>query len=350
LSCTNFRGIIDNISATNENICSGFGHDESGIVSDINEIVTIFSTNLRNAALGSRAVSKNAVLQKSKKKRKQNKPWHDDECKIKLRHVKSLGRLLNKSPWQRGLRHKVLFEKKQYNKLLRKKYRAFKAKLLNNLLDTSDKNPTEFWKVVHKLKDKCNEDPSSTIAPQEWCKYFHNLMNVRYDNNFEVDSMNNYIQCNNDVLNVDITAEELFKAAKGLKNKKSCGFDGICNEMIKVSCNTNYILHVDIFKLILKSGKYPSTWRENFIKPLFKGGSTNDPSCYRGIAISSCLSKLFTRMLLNRLEKYLENNNIICPDQIAFKRGGRELVIIYLHSNPLLINFSKITNIFLLVL
>jgi hypothetical protein len=61
---------------------------------------------------------------------------YDDECKIKLRHVKSLGRLLNKSPWQRGLRHKVLFEKKQYNKLLRKKYRAFKAKLLNNLLDT----------------------------------------------------------------------------------------------------------------------------------------------------------------------------------------------------------------------
>lgn len=224
MSCTNFKGIIDNISATNENICSGFGHDESGIVSDINVIVTNFSTNLRNAALGSRAVSKNVVLQKSKNKTKQNKPWHDDECKIKLRHVKSLGRLLNKSPWQRGLRHKVLFEKKQYNKLLRKKYRAFNAKLLYNLLDTSDKNPNEFWKVVHKLKDKCNEDPSSTIAPQEWCKYFYNLMNVRYDNNFEVDSMNNYIHCNNDVLNVDMTAEELFKAAKGLKNKKIMWF------------------------------------------------------------------------------------------------------------------------------
>ena len=93
--------------------------------------------------------------------------------------------------------------------------------------------------------------------------------------------------------------------------------------MIKVSCNTNYILYVDIFYLILKSGKYPSTWRENFIKPLFKGGTTSDPSCYRGIAISSCLSKLFTRILFNRLEKYLENNNIICPEQIGFKRGAR---------------------------
>jgi hypothetical protein len=60
-----------------------------------------------------------------------------------------------------------------------------------------------------------------------------------------------------------------------------------------------------------------------FIKPLFKGGSTNDPSCYRGIAISSCLSKLFTRILFNRLEFFLENNNIICPEQIGFKRGAR---------------------------
>jgi hypothetical protein len=51
LSCTNFNSIIDNIPATNEKICSGFGHDESGIVSDLNEIVTNFSTNLRNAVL-----------------------------------------------------------------------------------------------------------------------------------------------------------------------------------------------------------------------------------------------------------------------------------------------------------
>jgi hypothetical protein len=45
----NFKGIIDNISATNEKICSGFGHDESGIASDINEIATNCSTNIRNS-------------------------------------------------------------------------------------------------------------------------------------------------------------------------------------------------------------------------------------------------------------------------------------------------------------
>ena len=56
-------------------------------------------------------------------------------------------------------------------------------------------------------------------------------------------------------------------------------------------------MYVDVFYLILRSGKYPSIWRENFIKSLFKGGCANDPSCERGIAISSCLGIFFTRIL-----------------------------------------------------
>lgn len=93
--------------------------------------------------------------------------------------------------------------------------------------------------------------------------------------------------------------------------------------MIKVSCNMFYSVYVNIFNLILKLGVYPSLWRENFIKPLFKGGCINDPSCYRGIAISSCLSKFFTRIMFNRLDKYLEQNNIICSEQIGFRKGAR---------------------------
>lgn len=64
-------------------------------------------------------------------------------------------------------------------------------------------------------------------------------------------------------------------------------------------------------------------WRENIIKPIFKGGDMNDPSCYRGIALSSCLSKLFTRILYNRLDNFLENNDIICNEQKGFRKDMR---------------------------
>ena len=114
---------------------------------DLNNNVEKFSGILKNAALCTKFKPKNN-LGKQKKKRKPNKSWHDDECKVKLRHVNSLCRLLNKSPWNKCLRLQVLYEKKQYNKLLRQKYRRFRAKLLNNMLEVSEKDQQNFAKFM----------------------------------------------------------------------------------------------------------------------------------------------------------------------------------------------------------
>ena len=78
-----------------------------------------------------------------------------------------------------------------------------------------------------------------------------------------------------------------------------------------------------LFSHILRNGTYPSMWRENMIKPIYKGGGTSDMNNYRGIAISSCFSKLFSRVLFNRLDKYLEDNNIIGSEQIGFRKHCR---------------------------
>ena len=59
------------------------------------------------------------------------------------------------------------------------------------------------------------------------------------------------------------------------------------------------------------------------IKPIYKGGGTSDPNNYRGIAISSCFSKMFSKVLFNRLDKYLEDNNIISSGQIGFRKHFR---------------------------
>ena len=45
-----------------------------------------------------------------------------------------------------------------------------------------------------------------------------------------------------------------------------------------------------------------------------------DTNNYRGIAISSCFSKLFCNIFFNRLNKYLEDNSIIGSEQIGFRK------------------------------
>ena len=70
-------------------------------------------------------------------------------------------------------------------------------------------------------------------------------------------------------------------------------------------------MYIYIFSHILGNCINTSMWRENMIKPNYKGGGTMDTKNTRGIAISSCLSKLFCKIFFNRRDKYLKDNSII---------------------------------------
>ena len=48
-----------------------------------------------------------------------------------------------------------------------------------------------------------------------------------------------------------------------------------------------------------------------YITPIFKSGDRFDSSNYRGITIMSCVGKLFNSILNNRLDTYLNENEII---------------------------------------
>ena len=58
------------------------------------------------------------------------------------------------------------------------------------------------------------------------------------------------------------------------------------------------------------------------MKSIYKGkGSKTDSDNYRGIAILSCLGKLFTSILEKRLSYFLDHFNINSPEQAGFKSG-----------------------------
>ena len=64
-------------------------------------------------------------------------------------------------------------------------------------------------------------------------------------------------------------------------------------------------------------------WSKGLILPIFKAGNTDDSANYRGIAITSCLATLFNRVMNKRLTTFLNDNNIICKEQIGFRQGCR---------------------------
>ena len=75
-----------------------------------------------------------------------------------------------------------------------------------------------------------------------------------------------------------------------------------------------------LFNLMLTHEYFPAKWSLALMVPIFKSGNLESPDNYRGISLNTCLSKLFTMLLNDRLVKLLETRGTIKFNQIGFKK------------------------------
>jgi hypothetical protein len=196
-----------------------------------------------------------------------------------------------------------------------------------------DNKPKTFWKLFDELNNFDKSIKSSPISSEDWVSHFQSLLNKHCSDTSEEKEINDFIKMNKDnvfnELSFMISPSEIIKAIKHLKNGKASGTGGILNEMNKSSAPKFLPLFVKLFNAILSNGFFPSIWRINMITPLHKKGAKDNPANYRGIAISSHLSKLFCGVLHNRLNKYAQDHDIIPKEQIGYKAKTRTSDHIY---------------------
>ena len=81
-------------------------------------------------------------------------------------------------------------------------------------------------------------------------------------------------------------------------------------------------IYTKLFNLVFNSGKIPESWTLGVIKPIYKNkGDPKLPENYRPITILSCLGKLFTLIIDNRLKFFTEKYNIIEENQAGFRKN-----------------------------
>ena len=123
------------------------------------------------------------------------------------------------------------------------------------------------------------------------------------------------------MLNSHIDLNEVVQQIRKLKTKKSPGLDRIPNEILK---NDDVVYAIYVFlRHCFDNGQMPGLWLRAIICPIPKGAE-KDPCCpisYRGISLLSSICKLYTGILNNRIAKYLESEQIICPEQFGFQKG-----------------------------
>lgn len=90
--------------------------------------------------------------------------------------------------------------------------------------------------------------------------------------------------------------------------------------MVKLApMSASFALH-DLFSKVWTSGHVPSEWKEGIITSLYKGkGPKSDCSSYRPIYLLSVPGKVFTHVLLARIDPLLKSHRR--PHQSGFTTG-----------------------------
>lgn len=246
--------------------------------------------------------------------------WYGSECKHRrkkwhqARHTyKTVRSEVNKTSLNNA--------SKMYKNTMKKHYVKFKRNNVKRLRNLKNSCPKKYWQIINGNK---TEATSATL--ENFHSYFKkvNSGQTQEVNNPNVQS-NEFInneQTQNEFINQPFTIEEIQNAIKCLKNNKACGFDSVLNEHIKSTCNTLCPLYEKMFNIVLNTGILPESWTLGLIKPIYKQkGDKADPSNYRPITLLSCMGKLFTTVLNNRLNKYAENIDLISSSQAGFRKG-----------------------------
>ena len=191
----------------------------------------------------------------------------------------------------------------------------------------SSNSPKEYWNYINSLNGKKKNNIS--VDENVFLNFFKDLnANIDYDEEPFVEFPNVTLDNNLDIV---ISESEIRKAIKKLKTGKSSGIDGVTNEYIKSSSDIMLPVYCKLFNYILDTGIIPEACSLGTIVPIYKGkGDMQKPEYYRPITILSCIGKLFTSVINDRLTSFLENNALLLQTQAGFRKNHSTLDNIFL--------------------
>uniref|UniRef100_A0A1B6JDN9 Uncharacterized protein n=1 Tax=Homalodisca liturata TaxID=320908 RepID=A0A1B6JDN9_9HEMI len=167
---------------------------------------------------------------------------------------------------------------------------------INKVTDVAEHLNTFFTSIAQK-----------TLLPQKNLKTKNVLMNIPQPPQF----------CSFQ----DTSEKEIKKIINQLKTKNSSGMDEISSKALKLCCNELVLPLVDVINKSLNTGHFPSQLKTTKVFPKFKSGNTNEASNYRPISLVSTFSKIYEKVVLNRLLNHCTEHNLLSDSQRGFTKG-----------------------------
>ena len=208
----------------------------------------------------------------------------------------------------------------------------------------SNTEPGKIWKKVDKIKGKYSPRPTPTLeidgekvtSPREVANAFakcYSAISQRTKTKYATHYKQAQLECkrllrvdgddhpDNPSLNSPFTLEELDTQLAKCKDTTP-GLDDITIPMIKHLSTEARTKLLEALNQLWDTRSFPDSWRREIKIPFLKPGKNPlHPESYRPISLTSCVGKLFERMINSRLMWFLEKNNLLCSQQSGFRKN-----------------------------
>ena len=118
----------------------------------------------------------------------------------------------------------------------------------------------------------------------------------------------------------NVSAIEISNIIDRLKNK-SCHISSYSSRILKQICSIIAPVLSNIINKSLGTGYFPNSLKTARVIPLYKSGNVDDVNNYRPVSILPILSKIFERVVYNRVYSFLEKYNLLNRSQYGFRKG-----------------------------
>ena len=283
--------------------------------------------------------SASGCIRRRKGSKKVNKVWWDSELsKLKSTAQRCFNLWSQSGKPLDGEEYKAMRESRKEFKHKVKQKRCLEREVFCDRLaeESSDRNTANFWRMVRNgirptsttMKGSCKigEANSDEDVLRLWKRHFGAIINSGSSEDLERDRVifQDLIETSErnskwPWWSVEISPSEVESAIRHLKMNKSAGPDGIESEHLRFG-GYDLSIHMSIaFTAFLRHAFVPSQFLGSYIVPIIKDkeGNLSNPDNYRGIAISSVVSKVLEHVILDKFGKCLSSS----VHQFGFKRN-----------------------------
>ena len=114
-----------------------------------------------------------------------------------------------------------------------------------------------------------------------------------------------------------VGANDAARVLLALEEDSGTGPDALATRLLKNCSEPLGKAVAKLTTLLLEAGYWPKQWRLHWVLPLYKKKSVYNPSNYRGIHLSSQLSKVVERLVAELFVPFLENTGVFGGNQFA---------------------------------